>query len=46
MSKTFKIRKGWGEMNPTTRIHGKGKEGRKPKFGKQDRHNWKKNVDR
>ncbi len=47
MSKTFdiKIRKGWGDMSPVSRIHGEGKEARKPKFNKRDRKNWKKALD-
>jgi hypothetical protein len=40
-----KVRKTWGDMNPTTRIHGDGKQGFKPKFNKKDRSNWKKDVE-
>jgi len=41
----IKIRKSWGSLVPVERIHGKGKQGHKPKFNKRDRHDWKKNVD-
>lgn len=41
----IKIRKSWGDLNPATRIHGEGKEGRKPKYSKNDRKNWKKALD-
>jgi hypothetical protein len=40
---TPKVRKTWGDMNPTTRIHGKGKEGPKPKYKRNDK--WKKDLD-
>ena len=46
MSKEIKIRKGWGDFNPTTRVHSKeGKQGRKPKFNKARRNDWKRGVD-
>jgi hypothetical protein len=46
MSKTFdiKIRKSWGSLNPTTRVHGDKTAGKKPKYGKNDRRNWKNEV--
>lgn len=37
-----KIRKGWGGMVPIERIHSDGKQGRKPKYNKNDRTNWRK----
>jgi hypothetical protein len=40
-----KIRKGWGNLNPTTRIHGQGKEGNKPKYNRSRDKNWKKDLD-
>jgi len=39
-----KVRKSWGNLNPVSRIHGEGKTFQKPKYGKQDRHSWKKNL--
>jgi hypothetical protein len=36
-NKPIKIRRTWGDMNPETRIHGAGKQGKKPKYGKKDR---------
>lgn len=46
MNKEIKIRKGWGDMNPVTRIHSKdGKTGHKPKFNKARRNDWKRGVD-
>lgn len=41
----IKARKTWGEMNPTSRIHGIGKQGMKPKFSKRDRQDWKRSND-
>lgn len=41
----IKVRKSWGDMNPTTRVHCQGKEGFKPKFSKRDRNFWKKQID-
>ena len=46
MNKEIKVRKGWGEMNPVSRIHSKeGKTGHKPKFNKARRSDWKKGLD-
>lgn len=48
MNKTYKdikVRKSWGQLNPTSRIHGQGKEGFKPKFNKNDRKDWKRNLE-
>lgn len=45
MKHEIKIRKSWGDMNPTSRIHGNGKQGRKPKYSKNDRKSWTKNID-
>lgn len=42
---TPKVRKTWGDMNPTTRVHGQGKQGFKPKYNKRDRNSWKKDLD-
>jgi hypothetical protein len=39
-----KVRRQWGNLNPTTRIHGQGKQGFKPKFAKSDRHGWKRDI--
>jgi hypothetical protein len=44
--KENRIRKGWGDMNPVSRIHSKeGKTGHKPKFNKARRGDWKKGLD-
>jgi hypothetical protein len=40
----FRVRKTWGQLKPVERIHSDSKQGRKPKWNKQDRHNWKKDV--
>lgn len=40
----IKVRKSWGSLNPVSRIHGEGKQGKKPKYGKGDRHSWKKSL--
>ena len=41
----IKIRKTWGDFNPVSRIHnGNGKQGHKPKYSKNDRKSWKKEV--
>lgn len=32
-----KMRKTWGSLRPTSRIHGSGKESYKPKYSKKDR---------
>ena len=44
MNDKIKVRKSWGQLNPTTRVHGLKGQGHKPKYGKNDRHGWKKNV--
>ena len=41
---TVKVRKQWG-FSPVARIHGQGKAGRKPKYNKADRRNWRKDMD-
>ena len=41
----LKVRKSWGDLNPITRIHGEGKVGHKPKYGKADRRSWKRDLD-
>lgn len=40
----IKVRKTWGNMNPVSRIHGAGKQGRKPKFDKARRNDWKRDL--
>lgn len=46
MNKDIKVRKGWGDMNPVTRVHSKdGKTERKPKFNKARRNDWKRGLD-
>ena len=44
----IKVRKGGvgidNVLNLQTRIHGEGKQTRKLKFNKRDRHNWKKEL--
>jgi len=40
-----KIRKSWGDVNPVSRIHGKGKEGHKPKYDRNRDKKWKKDLD-
>jgi hypothetical protein len=42
---TPKVRKSWGDLNPTTRIHGQGKQGIKPKYDRNRDKNWKKDMD-
>lgn len=42
---TPKVRKTWGNMNPTTRIHGDGKQGVKPKYDRKKDQGWKKDLD-
>jgi hypothetical protein len=45
MKDKIKVRKGPvgidNVLNLQTRIHGNGKQARKPKYSKRDRHNWK-----
>jgi hypothetical protein len=41
-NKPIKIRKTWGDMDPETRIHGRGKQGKKQKY---DRRNVNKTDD-
>lgn len=38
----IKIRRTWGDMSPVSRVHGEGKQGRKVKYSKRDRNDWKK----
>jgi hypothetical protein len=40
----IKIRKNWGYLCPVARIHGNGKQDRKPKYGKRDRNSWRKEL--
>lgn len=42
---TPKVRKSWGDLNPTTRIHGQGKQGIKPKYDRNRDKNWKRDLD-
>lgn len=44
MKNEVKVRKTWGEMSPVSRIHGNGKESRKPKFNKARRNDWKRDL--
>jgi hypothetical protein len=44
MKNEIKVRRFWGSLNPTSRIHADGKQSRKPKFSKNDRRNWKKDL--
>jgi hypothetical protein len=41
---TVKVRRTWG-FSPVARVHGQGKAGRKPKYGKGDRKAWRKDLD-
>ncbi len=45
MNRDIRVRKGWGDMKPVSRIHGEGKTGRKPKFNKAKRKDWKRGID-
>jgi hypothetical protein len=45
MKNEIKVRRFWGSLNPVSRIHGEGKQGRKPKYGKNDRKSWRKGLE-
>ncbi len=41
---TPNVPKGWGDMNPVSRIHGQGKQGHKPKYDRNRDKNWKRDL--
>lgn len=40
----IKVRRSWGDLIPVERIHSDGKLGKKPKYSKRDRKNWKDTI--